>query len=250
VAACNAGFANCNASATDGCEVNLRTDVNNCGACGARGTEVCDGADNNCNGAVDEGCPTGVSGLTTFDFQSTAWGGGGGGGYDMQCPAGQFVTGIFGRSGSLLDAVGIVCGTPRFVEDRSVTPYRYRIDVAPAGTVGSVGGGGGGAFRYDCPANSMAMRALGRAAGYVDQFRVECYRWDVENAAGVGWRVVRSGATGISGAYGGGGGGAFDYTCPSAGGGQPSAMRRVFGGAGGYIDRIGVWCTWPVLNLR
>ena len=32
---CNAGFGNCNGSATDGCEVNLLTSATNCGACGA-----------------------------------------------------------------------------------------------------------------------------------------------------------------------------------------------------------------------
>ncbi len=34
VAACNAGYGNCNAMANDGCEVDLTTDANNCGACG------------------------------------------------------------------------------------------------------------------------------------------------------------------------------------------------------------------------
>jgi len=34
VAACATGFANCNGSATDGCEVNTQTDSDNCGACG------------------------------------------------------------------------------------------------------------------------------------------------------------------------------------------------------------------------
>jgi hypothetical protein len=32
---CNAGFADCNANKqVDGCETNLNTNVNNCGACG------------------------------------------------------------------------------------------------------------------------------------------------------------------------------------------------------------------------
>ncbi len=36
VAACNAGFANCNAIAADGCEVNTQSDLTNCGGCGVR----------------------------------------------------------------------------------------------------------------------------------------------------------------------------------------------------------------------
>ncbi|MBI5514572.1 MAG: hypothetical protein HY909_12430 [Deltaproteobacteria bacterium] len=34
VGACNTGFADCNAAAADGCEVDARSDVRNCGACG------------------------------------------------------------------------------------------------------------------------------------------------------------------------------------------------------------------------
>ncbi|MDW8245730.1 MAG: MopE-related protein [Sandaracinaceae bacterium] len=42
---CNSGFADCNRMAPDGCEVNLNTDVNNCGACGVQcgPGEVCMG---------------------------------------------------------------------------------------------------------------------------------------------------------------------------------------------------------------
>ena len=34
--ACNAGYANCNNNAADGCEVNTTSDVNNCGGCGIK----------------------------------------------------------------------------------------------------------------------------------------------------------------------------------------------------------------------
>jgi hypothetical protein len=34
ITGCVAGFANCNGNATDGCEVNVQTDLNNCGSCG------------------------------------------------------------------------------------------------------------------------------------------------------------------------------------------------------------------------
>ena len=41
IASCNAGYANCDGVASNGCEVNLNTDVNNCGGCG----HVCPGGD-------------------------------------------------------------------------------------------------------------------------------------------------------------------------------------------------------------
>jgi len=249
VGACNAGFGDCDGNPANGCEVNLARDPANCGGCGMRRAEVCDGADNDCDGVTDEGCPVGLGGLTTFDFQSPTWGGGGGSPFDLACPSGQFVTGIIGRSGSRVDAFGVVCGTPTLVEDRSVSPFRYRVNFATAGTAGPVGGGGGSPFRYDCPANSAVMRVQGRSGSRLDQVRVDCYRWDVEFSAGA-WRVVRSPTTGASTLYGGGGGSTFDYTCPNGGSGVPSAVRRAFGGSGSEVDRLGVWCTWPVLTLR
>ncbi|MBL8682848.1 MAG: hypothetical protein JNK05_27025 [Myxococcales bacterium] len=55
VFACSAGFADCDGNAANGCEVNTRTDPMNCGGCGNRPAESCNGADDNCNGVIDEG---------------------------------------------------------------------------------------------------------------------------------------------------------------------------------------------------
>jgi hypothetical protein len=43
-AACTTGFADCDTLLGDGCEVNLKTDVANCGSCGMAcgGAQVCD----------------------------------------------------------------------------------------------------------------------------------------------------------------------------------------------------------------
>jgi hypothetical protein len=38
---CMAGFANCNNVFNDGCEVNLQTDINNCGSCGHHCVMAC-----------------------------------------------------------------------------------------------------------------------------------------------------------------------------------------------------------------
>jgi hypothetical protein len=71
VGTCNTNFANCNGMTADGCEINLATDVNNCGACNNRCTTAngtpgcasractvaaCNTGFANCNGIVGDGC--------------------------------------------------------------------------------------------------------------------------------------------------------------------------------------------------
>ncbi|MFV2055229.1 MAG: hypothetical protein ACC707_02135 [Thiohalomonadales bacterium] len=67
ISSCNAGFENCNNSYTDGCEVTLASDGNNCGACGA----VCNRANasskcssGNCNISI---CSTGFGNCNAID---------------------------------------------------------------------------------------------------------------------------------------------------------------------------------------
>lgn len=69
--ACNAGFKNCDGNDMNGCEVNIGSDPNNCGACGAPcvvphatasctngvcGVGTCDSGWTDCNGTVSDGC--------------------------------------------------------------------------------------------------------------------------------------------------------------------------------------------------
>ena len=71
VASCNTGFSDCNQDASDGCEVNLLEDANNCGACTAacsvtNGTpacalgqcriDSCDAGYDDCNSTYGDGC--------------------------------------------------------------------------------------------------------------------------------------------------------------------------------------------------
>jgi hypothetical protein len=70
VASCAAGFANCDGSAANGCEVDQRSDVRHCGGCGracsaTNGTATCSGgacgitcsgAYGNCDGLASNGC--------------------------------------------------------------------------------------------------------------------------------------------------------------------------------------------------
>jgi len=62
VSACPDGRGDCNRNPADGCEVDLARDEANCGACGARGAEACNLADDDCDGACDDrdGCRVGI----------------------------------------------------------------------------------------------------------------------------------------------------------------------------------------------
>jgi hypothetical protein len=71
IAACNAGYADCDGSAANGCEVNIATSVSNCGGCGnvcstPNGTPACSSGSctvascnagyGNCDGSAANGC--------------------------------------------------------------------------------------------------------------------------------------------------------------------------------------------------
>jgi hypothetical protein len=174
---------------------------------------------------------------------STAWGGGGGSPFNQPCPAGQFVTGIFGRSGSRIDSFGVVCSVPALLTDRAASPYRYSVGFQGATTVGPVGSGGGDPFRFDCPSNSVVMRVQGRSGSRVDQVRVECYRWDVVQR-GTAWVTVRGAITGASNFQGGGGGSPFDHLCP-----ESMALHRISGRAGTELDQATAWCAPVALSV-
>ncbi|MBI5518275.1 MAG: FG-GAP repeat protein [Deltaproteobacteria bacterium] len=75
VAACNAGFADCDGAATNGCEASTATDARHCGACGRACSAVsgaprcaagacaitCDAGFGDCDGMVSTGCETRTS---------------------------------------------------------------------------------------------------------------------------------------------------------------------------------------------
>jgi len=78
ISSCNTGYRDCNTSPADGCEVNINTDVSNCGSCGNvctnnHGTTQCTNGDcdptciglwGDCDGDPDDGCETAVNTLT------------------------------------------------------------------------------------------------------------------------------------------------------------------------------------------
>ncbi len=76
IGSCNSGFADCNHLSADGCETNINTDINNCGACGAAcalahatagcssGTctiASCNSGFANCDANPSNGCETNIN---------------------------------------------------------------------------------------------------------------------------------------------------------------------------------------------
>jgi hypothetical protein len=96
-------------------------------------------------------------------------------------------------------------------------------------TLPARGGFGGGAYTLKCPKGRLAVGIYGRSGAYIDRLGLSCAR------------LYKNGNLGPSddiGAYGGNGGGAFRIQCP-----KNQAIVGIYGGAGDYLDRIGLYCA-------
>lgn len=82
------------------------------------------------------------------------------GGYtQLSCPAGYRVTGLHGRAGTYIDALGIVCK-----DERQAQTWRSA----------AAGGSGGTAFEVSCPAGQFATDLAGYAGSYLNQLALGC----------------------------------------------------------------------------
>jgi hypothetical protein len=113
------------------------------------GTEACNGADDDCDGATDKGCPIDGALLATDGARTTSpiFGS-----FSLdqnqpvthRCPPGQVIAAFTGHSGYAIDSLGVDCAALRVREDRGAMPLRYPLAVERGESFAPVGGTSGG----------------------------------------------------------------------------------------------------------
>jgi hypothetical protein len=103
-------------------------------------------------------------------------GGSGGGPASLSCDAGWAVIGIHGRSGALVDRLGVRCGKLG-VQGGTVKIVEGNIRRGPSG------GSGGAPFDDSCPGGQVGRGLKGRAGKLVDQIELVCHTPAVPSSA-------------------------------------------------------------------
>ncbi len=94
--------------------------------------EVCDGVDNDCDGVVDEGCPSSLTWDTAVK-QTTLGDSSGGDEFSDTCAGDEVLAGVNVTAGSWVDSVQAVCRKLTF--STSGTPFQYSVSLGATHTL-------------------------------------------------------------------------------------------------------------------
>ena len=214
-------LATCGASSptycTDRC-VDTTDDPMNCGGCGVVGVETCDGTDDDCDGYVDNGCPTTIVWPVDVSETSPLFG-------DTMSAS----TGTGGSRGAFFNPYIGLCGTTSSdgtirtmlamiatVGLRRTGTDAFALDVTPGDNTTCSDTtrppSGGMVFRAECPTGMIAEGVSGQAPamGQIGQLTVTCARWGVMRDVTRRW-VIRRTESGMSMSAGTGPGMPFSF---------------------------------------
>jgi hypothetical protein len=103
--------------------------------------------------------------------------------FAMQCADGDVPVGIWGRAGSFVDSVGLLCAhETQVVADRA---GGWLLSIPDVRRLRSQGDQGGKPYELRCPPHSVVWALRGRAASIVDQIGIVCAALTPEFLAGV-----------------------------------------------------------------
>jgi hypothetical protein len=205
--------------------------------------ERCNSLDDNCNGSLNEGCPSSIA--TCCTSNSGAVGGSGGSAFTDDCPAGRAIAGMNFRSGSMVDRVQARCAPITLNINTTASPdYTYALQTGTLINDSVHGGTGGTARSAACSGDDVVIGITGRNGSEIDRLGFRCGRVTIQRDGSNVWRVVIVNTT-SSPQYGGSGGSLFTRTCAAG-----QIATGLFGRAASRVDQIGLRCsqvTFPTL---
>ena len=156
-----------------------------------------------------------------------AYGGSGGTAFSRDCGSGRVLSGLRGREGMVVDALGLLC-----------RPVNASGVLGEETSVGSLAGGGGGTTEVkSCPAGKVVIGLYVKYGTYVDMIYLYCKAWNASTRT-VGGTITTVALIGRGGVAGGA---TVDTKCGS----NLQPASGIHGRASGLVDALGLMCDEP-----
>ncbi len=206
------------------------------GACTCTASiEFCNDTDEDCDGVVDDGCPSSIA--TCCATSAGSFGSTSGSVFSDPCPTGTVLMGMAGRASARVDQLQPICASLVIETDRSGRPdYAYPIRRGAAILGATHGGAGGTGFDDRCPNDDVVIGIYGSAddlAG-VGSIVLRCGRVSVARS-GLSWRLSVTPTVDLP-MRGGASSTPFASDCGTG------AVSQIDGRADTIVERIGITC--------